>query len=235
MRRPLLFLIFLLVLDAAVVWRPFDTEAIAWQSGWSSKKTAGQMVDGFHLSQEVPSALLAQPVPRKRITHWWRSHRKLHAHAPNCFAIRFTTYNRPNEGRIAVSYRQGDVSQEWGIESGTLHKGYRRFCPSAGLRNDQPLHITLTGIGGERGKSPTAWLSHSDQLKPATVNGQRLKKRSLHLRLAYFHRVTPMETASLDKGAYAFACLASLLIALAAILALFGRTDRPKEVCDKDA
>jgi hypothetical protein len=216
--KPLLILIGLLVVEAIVVWRPFNSTAIGWHSGWDDKKTAGEMLGTFHLTQVIPATLLSAPTPKRHITHWWRSHRKLYSRPPNCFAIRFADYERENTGRIAVSYQQGEQSQHWLIDQRDLRSAYRRFCPDHGLQRDQPLRITIDGITGTSGQTATVWLSQSSPLPPAVINGRHAANRSLNLRLVRFEHIGPAEILGIDNGAYAFACLMSVLIGLGALL-----------------
>lgn len=219
MYKSILILAALLALEAALVWRPFNSELIAYQSGSDDRKTAGQITEGFHLTQEVPAKLIETRAPKKPITHWWKSHRKLYTTYPNCFAIRFASYNRHNAGRLAVDYRQGNKNQRWSVEAADLANDFRRFCPSTGFTAGQPLQITVDGIDGRKGQSATMWLSKS-RLKPAIVNGRTDGDRSLYLRLVYFRHMGPGEILRIDRGAFAFACLCSLAIALLVLVSV---------------
>lgn len=214
MRRTILFMAILFLVELALVWRPFETEAIAWQSSSKDRKISGQMTERFHLLQVVPPKLLTQPIPRKHITHWWRTQRKLHAHGPNCFAIRFATFHRTNSGEIEVGYVQGSSSQAWRVDASELTDGYRRFCPIAGLAEDKNLRITINGLTSEAGQTVASWMSYSPPLKPAIINGKRAGKLSLNLRLVYFQHVNAMKIAGLERGAFFLTCLLSLIIAI---------------------
>lgn len=220
MYKKILFIAFILMLEAILVWRPFNSTPIAYRSSWKNKAVAGQITNGYHLTQEVPAKLLKTPVPKAPITHWWRSHRKLYTHSPNCFAIRFASYNRINNGRISVSSKQGNNTQKWFLNAREVRNNYKRFCPSNGLTDDQPLQVTINGISGKTGSSATVWLSHSKGLKPALINGRRIGDRSLHLQLVYFRHMGPDEIFAIKNGAFAFVCFISLTIAALVILTL---------------
>lgn len=227
MYKGALFLVILLALEAVLVWRPFNSELVAYQTDSADRKVAGQVVKGFHLVQEVPAKLLKVPTPKKQITHWWKGHKKLYTHRPNCFSIRFASYNRRNADRLAVAYKQGTQGQTWTLDAADLGNEFRQFCPSAGLDAELPLQIAISGIDGRKGSSVTAWLSKAE-LEPATLNGRPVEDRSLFFRLTYFHHVGPKEILGIDKGAFIAACSCSTGVAVLALAFTFNNRRRKR-------
>jgi hypothetical protein len=222
MRKTLLFLLLLLalfVLEAAIVWRPFASRLIAYDSGKGHAKSAGQILTGFHLTQTVPGNLFHPHLPRRSITHWHKSNARLYTKYPNCFAIRFATNLRRNAGHILVGWKQGTKSQLWRVDASSLRDNkFVDFCPSTALDSNQSFQVSVDGVDSTDGHAATLWLAKT-KLDPALINGKPTGDRSMELQLTYRHKVGRLEILRLDRGAFAFASLCSLIIGTIALLA----------------
>jgi hypothetical protein len=223
MRKAFPFVVFvvaLLVLEAAVVWRPFTSRLIAYDSGQRHGQPAGQIVPGFHLTQQVPGDLYRPHLPRRSITHWRKANARLYKGHPNCFAMRFATYARKDSGHISVGWQQGTKTQQWRLDASSLRDNkFVDFCPSAGLDSSQPFQVSVDGIDSIDGHAATLWLGNSD-LDPALVNGKPAGGRSTTLQLTYRNQLGPPEILRSSRGAFAFACLCSLAIGMLVLVAV---------------
>jgi len=215
-----LFVVALLVLEAVLVWRPFSSRLIAYDSGQRHGKPAGQILPGFHLTQKVPGSLYSPHLPRRSITHWRKANARLYTGQPNCFAMRFATYARKDSGHISVGWEQGAHTQQWQIDASSLRdNAFVDFCPSAGLDGSQPFQVSVDGVDGTYGHAATVWLGNS-ALEPALVNGKPVGGRSTTLQLTYRNQLGPLEILRLSRGAFAFACLCSLAIGMLVLVAV---------------
>jgi hypothetical protein len=214
-----LLLLALVALEAVVVWRPFNSRLIAYDSGLQHRKTVGQIEQGFHLVQTVPAKLFRTHLPAKRITHWRKGNARLYAGQPNCFALRFATYARTNTGHIAINWRQGTGHQRWTIDAaGLRNSAFADFCPTDGFDTQKSFQLGVSGIDSPHGRAATLWLARST-LAPASVNGKPIGKRGVALQLVRDEHIGPRRILGLDKGAFAFACLCSLGIGVLVIAA----------------
>lgn len=220
MYKAIVFLLFLLVIEVAVVWRPFDSSLIAYNSGHRRPKVAGQIVEGFHLTQAVPAGLFHAHLPRRSITHWHKVGARLYTGQPNCFAIQFATYKRRNSGHVLVSWMQGTNSQRWQLDVADLRdNAFVAFCPSVGIDLSAPFRFSVDGVDSVGGQAATLWLAKT-RLDPAIVNGKSIGGRSIVFRLTQRHQVGPMQIAGLDRGAFTFACLCSLGIGVLVLVGI---------------
>jgi hypothetical protein len=109
------------------------------------------------------------------------------------------------------------------MEAASLHDNtYVDFCPSAGIDTRLPFQIDIQGLDGASGHSATVWLTGGNPV-PASINGKTTSKRGVSLRLTRKHHVSSLEILRLSKGAFAFGCLASLVIGILALVAMLPR------------
>jgi hypothetical protein len=216
---PALFLLALFAFEAVVVWRPFDSRRIAWYSGSHQRKSAGQMVRGFRLTQIVPGNLFQADLPRQPITHWHKASARLYTGQPNCFAIRFADYARANTGHVVVDWQQGDRREQWQVDASRLRNAFKDFCPTSGLDAALPFGLEIRGIDSVNGSAATLWLAKS-KLPPAVVNGKPIGDRGLVVQLSYLHHMGPLQILRLDRGAFAFTCACSLVIGMLVLAAV---------------
>ena len=209
----------LLVLQVALVWKPFGFAGVSYQSGTKDGKAAGQIVRNFHLTQTVPANLYKTSTQKKLSVHWHNPTSLGPWTTPNCFALRFASYNRANRGTIVVNWHQGKATQSWRVPAGKLENAYRNFCPKRRLISTEPFQVSITGVDSVRGHAATVWLSRSE-MPPAMVNGKTLGDRSLVFRLTFGRHVGPAALAGIGHGAFLLGCLLTLGISLLALLAI---------------
>lgn len=223
-RKPALLLllvmgIILLVLEAVIVWRPFNFHAISYGVESHNNKVAGEIVKNFRLTQTVPAGLFKVSHKRKMSIHWHNPNSLGHWTEPNCFSIRFASYSRRNSGSLLVDWKQGSMSQRWRFNAASLRNAYRDFCPNHGLDTTRAFQISIRGIDSVKGHAATVWLTKSNPIA-ATVNGKSIGGRGVLLHLTYLRHVGPRVIAALDNGAFVFACLCSLGLGLLALIAI---------------
>lgn len=137
-----------------------------------------------------------------------------------CFGIQFATYARTNRGNLQITWRQGGLVGEWIMRSAHIKDNeFKYFCPSKGIAAGRRFEIAIAGVGTKAGHAPTAWLTGDTRFGTATINGSE-QKASLSLRFASFREVTTRHIIHLDRGAYFIGWLTSVLIGLAAIMAM---------------
>lgn len=210
----------LLLLEVALVWRPFDSRAVLYTTPWRANHAAGELVDGFRIEQTVPPGLVRTRKPMKKSVHWHGLHSLKPTLQPNCFSLRFATYVRRNSGDIRVDWEQGDSAQSWRLAASNLvDNDYVDFCPNTGVALDREARISVEGAGAVSGSAATVWLTRS-KLKPALVDGRSIGKRGLALQLVYHDRVSIGDIANVGNGAFLIACLASMAIALIALFSV---------------
>jgi len=165
---------------------------------------AGEITDGFHLEQVVVVPGVAQ--------------KTLSENKELCFGVRFATYRRENDGKIAVGWRQGTFAKRWLVEVDELADNERRyFCPDRHLKLNIPFSITIDGVHGVSGSSPTVWLTFDVSFGQATVNGKPVKQ-GLDVGIARKVHLSPSGLIRLDHGAFLVGWLCTLLAGLAALL-----------------
>lgn len=214
LRFILLPIIALLAFELILVWRPFDVRIATYKTAWRSNTPAGQIVDGFSVSQALPAGLVRISRPRKKSVHWHGPHSLRTLVMPNCFSVRFATYTRKNSGHLLVTWQQGSTKQSWRVAAAALvDNDYVDFCPRAGLDTDRDSRISIDGIDSAPGHAATVWLTKS-KLAPAQTQSGHIGNRSLALQLAYLHHVGPKDIASLGRGAFLLSCVCSLGIGL---------------------
>ena len=167
-------------------------------------RPVGEITEGFHLEQ-----LVVVPAVAKKA---------LSKNKELCFGIRFATYRRENNGKIVVGWQQGTFAKRWLVEADELADNERRyFCPDRHLKLDIPFSVTIDGVHGVSGSSPTAWLTFDVSYGQATINGKPVKQ-GLDVGIARKVHLTPARLIRLDKGAFLVGWLCTLLTGLAALL-----------------
>lgn len=137
-----------------------------------------------------------------------------------CVGIQFATYKRRNRGKLKVTWQQGEHVDHWVMRSAYLKDNeFKYFCPRKGIAAGQEFEIAISGVGIKPGHAPTAWLTEDTRFGTATINGVD-QKASLSLRFASYREVTLRHILSLDRGAYIFGWLISVLIGVTAIMAV---------------
>jgi hypothetical protein len=218
-RLPFAFVaLVVLAFEAIIVWRPFDVRAIVFTTPFDANLPAGELVDGFRVTQEITARRLGRyRPPRGRSIQWKGPHSIRTLHKPNCFALHFATYKRSNAGHIQVSWQQGSTAESWVIPARDLvDNAFVDFCPRGGFAAYKTSVVTVQGMGGKPGDSATLWLTRS-KLRPASVQGRNVGNHSLSVEMSYLRRATASDIAAVGKGAFLLACLCSLAIALLAL------------------
>lgn len=196
-------LVFVFILACALLWLPAERYAPVAGVVRVATSPAGEITEGFHLEQLVAATNVAKKsVPKNKEL---------------CFGIRFATYRRENDGEISVGWRQGTLAKRWLVEADELADNERRyFCPGRHLKLDIPFSITIDGVHGIPGSSPTVWLTADVSYGQATVNG-KLVKQGLDIGIARKVHLTPARLIRLDQGAFLVGWLCTLLTGLAAL------------------
>jgi hypothetical protein len=166
---------------------------------------AGEFVDGTRILQtgEIP----VSDAIAKRGRHV-------------CFGIQFATYARTNRGNLRITWQQGEHVDKWVMRSAHIKDNeFKYFCPSGGIAAGRQFEIAVEGAGTKAGHAPTAWLTGDTRFGDTTINGVE-QKASLSLRFASFREITTRHIIHFDRGAYFFGWLTSVLIGLAAIMAM---------------
>lgn len=218
-RLPFAFAAFVvLAFEVIIVWRPFDVRATLFTTPFAANLPAGELVDGFRVTQEITARRLGRyRPPRGRSIRWKGSQSIKTLHKPNCFALHFATYDRSNAGHIQVSWQQGGAAESWLIAARDLaDNAFVDFCPRGGFAPYKTSVVTVQGMGGKPGDSATLWLTRS-KLRPASVQGRNVGNRSLSVEMSYLRRAAVSDIATVGKGAFLLACLCSLAIALLAL------------------
>jgi hypothetical protein len=201
-------LVFVFILACVLLWLPAERYAPMAGVVRTAPRPAGEITDGFHLEQ-----LIVVPNVIKRT---------LSKNKEVCFGIRFATYRRENEGKIAVGWRQGTFAKRWLVEVNELADNERRyFCPDRHLKLDMPFSITIDGIHGVPGSSPTVWLTVDASYGQATINGKSAKQ-GLDVGIGRKVHLTPARLIRLDQGAFLVGWLCTLLAGLATLLWMQG-------------
>jgi hypothetical protein len=193
---------FLLV--AGLAWLPFDDYTILYETRTSETVPAGEIEPGFKLIQQVrpPSAEAAGDLSQP------------------CFAIRFATYARHNDGLLRVHWQQGRHEQWWPVEfDGLADNSYRHFCPDTGFSPYRPFHVEVHGVSGKPGRSATLWLVDDTRFGHATMpSEQRPQGKAIALQGSTRQHVDPASIVRIDHGAWLIGWLCTLVIGITALL-----------------
>lgn len=197
MRTAAIFITLILFsIAAALVWTPFETSETVYSTGLTRNKPAGQITNGFSLSQTIAppkqnNAFITAPV--------------------DCFALRFATYMRENSGKIRVSWQQGGRSGQWMIDAGDLQdNSYVDFCLDSNFDTQREFKVDVQGIGGIPGKSATLWLTSASPGQ-AHIKGKGGVGLGMAFKLSSKQHLSLAEMIKLGHGAFALGWLCSLL------------------------
>ncbi|WP_242102704.1 MULTISPECIES: hypothetical protein [unclassified Lysobacter] len=202
--------ILVFVLMACVIWLPFDAYTDVYGTKRHGAVPAGEIAAGFHLLQIVePAAIrIAQPP----------------APAPYCFAIQFATYARSNAGKLQVGWTQAGHQLTWTIKASDLADNtYRHFCPNVDFRIYEPYVISIAGIDGKPGNSPTVWLVGDTRLGTAQLPDASLKTKGLALSVASLTRVDTASALRVGHGAFLLGWVCTLAAGILALLTAIPR------------
>lgn len=195
----------LFVCAAALVWLPFESHEVLYATRPAGAVAAGEIGPGFELVQRI------HPVTEASIDANRRQH---------CFAVRFATYARRNDGSLQVHWRQDRRQQQWRVAADELiDNSYRHFCPDAAFDALQPYLIEVRGMDGKPGKSATLWLVGDTRLGIARLSaGEHPPGKSLALQGSTRQRIGPAEIVRIDHGSWVVGWLCTLVIGTAALV-----------------
>lgn len=194
-----------------VLWQPFNVHPNLYNTKRSKAIPAGEISRDFRLSQTV----VPPDAPREK--------------APEvrnpCFAVQFATYARENRGSVRVQWRQGRRSQEWMVDAaGLADNTFVPFCPDPAFDPYRKFRVTVSGVDGEPGSSPTLWLVGDKRFGRARLSNPGVSGRSLALEVNMHTRIKPHP--GLAGGLVLGWWLCTLAIGLAALaVGLGGRRD----------
>lgn len=192
------------LLASALLWRPFDDHTSVYETRPGGGAPAGEVKAGFALGQTV-----RPPEDANKVV----------GHRPPCFAIKFATYARRNHGVFRVDWQQGNRRQSWTVASEHLaDNSYRDFCPETGFEANRPFRVDVRGVDGKPGQSPTFWLVGDTRFGTADMpHGQGPEGLSIALQGSARQHVGPAGMLRIDRGAWVFGLLCSLVIGIAAL------------------
>ena len=194
--------VFLLAAD--LLWLPFDGYTALYETRQGAAVPAGEIGPGFKLVQQVhpPSAWadagdLLQP----------------------CFAIRFATYARHNDGLLRVYWRQGRHEQWWPVAVDDLvDNSYRHFCPDTAFSADRQFDVEIHGVSGKPGQSATLWLVDDTRFGRAELSPeQRPQGKAIALQGSARQHIGPASMVRIDHGAWLIGWLCTLVIGITAL------------------
>lgn len=181
---------------ACLVWLPVQIQSTLYGTQMEDPVPAGEITSGFSISQVVVPRPTHVPAAEGANRH--------------CFGIRFATYMRRNSGRLGVEWQQGLQQRKWKVKAGSLADNtFRYFCPGMGFSARKPFLIRVSGISGRPGKSATLWLTADTSLGAL----ERKSGMALALDVVEDRRVGLAETLRVNRGAFLFGWLCTLLVA----------------------
>lgn len=185
---------------ACVVWLPVHVQGTLYGTSSQDPLPVGEITRGLVVSQQVQPDQGATP--------------PAHDAHPHCVGIRFATYMRRNSGRLDVELRQGSIERRWQVRASRLADNrFRYFCPGPAFSAWEPFHLQVSGINGEAGRSATLWLTGDTRLGTLEGQDEALEGMSLELDLVEDRTVGLNETLGVNRGAFLFGWLCTLLIA----------------------
>ena len=206
--RATAFLLF--AFAACLLWLPFDGDKIMYSTRPGGAIPAGEIQPGFWLEQSVYPQMHNVPPPRPG--------------QQSCFALRLATYMRTNAGHLDIQWTQGKRTSRWRVDAASLEdNAYRHFCPRS-FAVDQPFDLRVAGVDGKPGDSATLWLVGDRRFGTADLRDQALADKALALQVGTRTRVGPRAILHIDRGAFLFGWLCTLLIGGVALLTRF-KTD----------
>lgn len=199
---------------ACLVWLPVQVQNTLYGTLSNNPAPAGEIHRDFSILQQVhpdPDAL-----PEVGSIH------------PHCFGIRFATYMRRNSGHIAVALRQGQLERRWLVRAARLaDNSFRYFCPGPGFSVGDPFQLQVSGINGKPGTSATVWLTEDTRLGTLESENQAITGMALTLDLVENRQVGLAEALRVNRGAFLFGWLCTLVVAVIVLARYFGKADQP--------
>ncbi len=205
-----LLAIVLFVAAACLLWLPFDSHTVLYGTGPKGAAPAGEIRTGFRAVQQVHPVAAEAAQDTDALQH--------------CFAIRFATYARHNDGSVRILWRQGQQQQQWQVEADDLiDNSYRHFCPNAAFSAYRPYRIEVLGVDGEPGKSATFWLVDDARFGTAQLPpGEHPRNKSMALQGSAKRHTGPAEMVRIDRGAWLIGWLCTLIAGIVALASGFG-------------
>ncbi len=194
---------------AALLWLPFESYEVLYATRAAGAVPAGEIGPDFELVQRI------HPVAEASADVSGRQH---------CFAIRFATYARHNEGSLGVHWRQDRRQQQWRVAADALiDNSYRHFCPDTEFDAYRPYLVEVRGMDGTPGKSATLWLVSDTSLGVAQLpTGEHPPDKSLALQGSTRRHIGPPEVVRIDHGSWLVGWLCTLAAGVVALVAGFG-------------
>lgn len=192
------------VLGAGLLWLPFDSYTALYETRPGAAVPAGEIGPGFKLVQQV------RPPPATADTGDLMQ---------PCFAIRFATYARHNDGLLRVHWRQGRHEQWWPVAvDDLLDNSYRHFCPDTAFSAYQPFQVEIHGVSSRPGRSATLWLVDDTRFGRAELSPeQHPQGKAIALQGSARQRVGPASMVRIDHGAWLISWLCTLVIGITAL------------------
>ena len=207
-----LLAIVLFVAAACLLWLPFDSYTTLYGTGPKGAVPAGEIRSDFRAVQQVRPGAAGTSRDTGTLKH--------------CFAIRFATYARHNDGSLRVLWRQDQRQQQWLVETDDLvDNSYRHFCPEAAFSAYRPYRIEVSGVDGKPGKSATFWMV--DDARFGTVQleaGEQPRNKAMALQGTARRHTAPAQIVRIDHGAWLIGWLCTLAIGIVALVSGFRAT-----------
>ncbi|TQD38946.1 hypothetical protein [Marilutibacter aestuarii] len=193
----------------ALAWalKPFESYRPLYSTAAGKSQPAGEIRPGFRLVQEVHPGSVD---PSEYVEG-----------DEACFEIRFATYMRRNEGDIAVILSQDGRQHAWKIDASTLRdNAFKAFCPGPRFQPDKGFNVEVDGVDGAPGHSATLWLVSDSRLGSVDSASFETGGMALALRVSERNGFRPDMVFGIAQGGFVIGLACTLLIALAAFLAL---------------
>lgn len=195
---------------ACLVWLPVQVQNTLDGTLPDNPVPAGEIQKDFLILQQVDPDPEALPEAGK-----------IH---PHCVGIRFATYMRRNSGRLAVELRQGPIERRWQVRAARLaDNSFRYFCPGRGFSAGKPFQLRVSGVNGKPGSSATVWLTEDTRLGALESDNPAIAGMSLTLDLVQNRQVSLAEAIRVNRGAFFFGWLCTLMVAVIVITRCFSR------------
>jgi len=203
----------LFLLAAGWLVMPFQSHRVVHSPGLDRNRPAGHITADFALVETVPASFMAGLDPEVEV---------------DCIALRFATYMRRNQGRIDVTFGQGDLGHRWRLDASKLPDNtYVDLCLDQAIDSGKEFWIGVSGVDGERDRSATVWLSASRDREVA-VNGRAMPGWGLALRLTQSRQVRLPQLLHLNHGVFVAGFLISIALGLLVLLCPLRSASHPR-------